>query len=230
MTHTLIPPNDLRDPEEGSSPRKRRHFFAYAAPVGVIIVVLLSCLALTSSLPNASATHDMQGNVVVEDHPLTPQQSAVQHATAPDNDNRLEIDSVGLNVPLGSIAYSSVLEPPTFTAAYWIRNLGVAPGQDASSGTVFVIMHSLRGGGMAPGNYLYDTQTSHPRVALGAQIEVNGEEYTVDGFDHVTKNTLPNQASLWTSVPGRLVVITCLKLPDGGPSQENFIMTAHLTN
>lgn len=230
MTHTLIPEENDRGVHQQPGPRRRRHILLYLAPVGIIIVVLLSCLAMTQFLPNPSAARDMRGSVVVEEHPLTAEQSALQRVTVPDSSNRFEIASVGLNVPLGSMADSAVLEPPTFTAGYWIRGLGVAPGTDAASGTVFVIMHSLRGGGVAPGNYLYDTQTAHSKVALGAQVEVNGQTYTVDGFERVTKSALPSAESLWTSVPGRLVVITCLEVPSGGPSQENFIMTAHLSS
>lgn len=212
------------------SPRRVRGGFTLYMIVAVVFVLVLGACSLLTNLSSLQqpVMKDMSGHQVDADQPLTPNQAALQHVVAPDPADRFIVPSQGLNVPLGSLALTPVLEPPTFTAAYWIRDLGVEPGSKANSGTVFVVMHSLRGGGLAPGNYLYDVTTGQSRVQNGDQIRVNGVTYLVDGYQEIKKDLLPSQNALWARQPGRLVVITCLELPNGAPSQDNFILTAHL--
>jgi hypothetical protein len=109
-----------------------------------------------------------------------------------------------------------------------VVNLGVPPAQ-AETGTVYVAMHSLRDGGLGPGNFLFDVTTATSKVPVGALIQVAGLTYAVDGTQSIPKVDLPFTADLWTSTPGRLVVITCLQKPDNSPSDDNFVVTAHLT-
>ena len=89
-------------------------------------------------------------------------------------------------------------------------------------------MHSLRGGGRAPGNALYDAETGRAAVADGDAITVGGLRYRITGTSSIAKGDLPGAADLWADAPGRLVVITCLEQPDGSASVENFVVTAAL--
>jgi hypothetical protein len=133
---------------------------------------------------------------------------------------------VGLDVPLGSLdVVDHVIEPAGFTSAYWVRNLGVAP-TDPASGTVFVVMHSLRGGGSAPGNALIDVGNGRARVQSGADLRVDGVDYRVVRTETVGKDDISHDSTIWANTPGRLVVITCLQRPDGRPSTENMVVEA----
>lgn len=177
--------------------------------------------------PGTTTTTDMAGNIVAADpgsgaDPATLSQMAV----VPSTGERFAVPSVGLDVPLGSLkVVGGLVDPPGFTAAYWVRNEGVSPAL-ATQGTVFVAMHSLRGGGVAPGNYLIDVAQGRATVAVGSKITVGPVTYRVTGTHVIAKPTLPFQDAIWANVPNRLVVITCLQRPDGHRSVDNVVITA----
>ncbi|WP_246865161.1 hypothetical protein [Clavibacter sepedonicus] len=106
-----------------------------------------------------------------------------------------------------------------------MRDLGVSP-EDAAQGTVFVVMHSVRGGGTGPGDLLIDDRAGSASVAPGAAIEVAGVEYAVGSSRAVPKGQLPDDTEVWADTPGRLVVITCLQRPDGSPSRDDMVIEA----
>lgn len=93
---------------------------------------------------------------------------------------------------------------------------------------MFVALHSLRGGGLGPGNHLIDVEAGRSRLERGTRIVVDGASYTVTGGRTVDKAGLENDAAVWSSAPGRLVVITCLQRPDGSLSRDNVVITARL--
>ncbi|RII89847.1 class F sortase, partial [Clavibacter californiensis] len=139
---------------------------------------------------------------------------------------RFRAPSVGLDVPLGAVdMIGGVVDPPGFSSAYRVRDLGVAP-EDAGAGTVFVVMHSVRGGGTGPGDLLIDDRTGSARIAPGAVIEVAGVDYAVGSRRAVPKGDLPDDAEVWADTPGRLVIITCLQRPDGSPSRDDMVIEA----
>jgi hypothetical protein len=153
----------------------------------------------------------------------TPNPSA---SATPSGTGRFQAPSVGLDVPLGSLdVVDNELEPPGFTSAYWVRNLGVSP-TDSANGTVFVVMHSLRNGGEGPGNALIDVDDGKARIASGASIVVDDVEYHVVSSETVDKSQISGDQSVWADAPGRLVVITCLQRPDGAPSTDNMVIEA----
>jgi hypothetical protein len=119
-----------------------------------------------------------------------------------------------------------VIEPPDFVSAFHVANRG-ASLDHPESGTVYVVMHSLRGGGVAPGNYLIDVATGAATVAVGEAIGVDGLSYVVDETAIILKPDLPWVTEVWANTPGRLIVITCLQRPDGSPSESNLVITAH---
>ncbi|MGW4380366.1 class F sortase [Kitasatospora sp. NPDC004531] len=171
---------------------------------------------------------DMTGRPVRldPDPALPPEQQRGQDAR-PDGAGRFVVPSVGLDVPLGTMnEVGGSVVPPGFASAYRIANLGTPA--DPGGGTVYVAMHSLRRGATGPGNYLFALDTGASTVAPGAEIEVGGARYVVDGAAVVPIADLPDAADLWSDVPGRLVVLTCLERPDDTPAVDNFVLTAHL--
>lgn len=143
---------------------------------------------------------------------------------------KLSVPSVGLSVPLYTLREThGQITPPGFRSAYKIANLGV-PLSDAKGGTVFVAMHSLGDGAIGPGNYLIDADKGTARVSTGALVEVNGADYRVTGWSRIDKGDLPYSSSVWSNTPRRLVMITCLVLPNGDPSADNIVITAQLAS
>lgn len=212
-------------------PRGRR-LWVVLLLLGVVLVLVAGALAWDAvgrrHGGGGAAGIDMNGRPVQLDPGagLSTQQRRQQEARA-YGAGRFMVPSVGLDVPLGTMnAVGGLVLPPGFTSAYRISNLGspTAPKR----GTVYVAMHSLRFGGLGPGNYLFDVQTSASKVQPGARIEAGGVTYVVDTTKIVAKSRLPGDAQIWRNVPGRLVVVTCLEKPDNTPATDNFIITAHL--
>ncbi|UBQ02734.1 class F sortase [Curtobacterium sp. TXMA1] len=174
---------------------------------------------------------DLRGNRVDAALGLAPSPAAVRRMEVQSvGGATFRVPGVGLEVPLRSlVTVDDEVQPPTFTDAFWIRDLGTSV-RAPQAGTVFVAMHSLRGGGVGPGNALYDTATGAARVATGDAVEVAGVRYVVTGTRTVPKPSISGDATVWADVPGRLVVITCLERPDGGPSRENFVVEARLAD
>jgi len=168
----------------------------------------------------------MAGNQVQPDPDTTTTELEADHT--PNAGQRFKVPAVDLNVPLGSTeVVNDIIAPPGFQSAYWISNLGV--GLDmAESGTVFVATHSLRNGGVAPGNYLIDVANQRSSVRAGDKIVVGALTYTVDQTRIIPKPDLATANQLWESVPARLVVLTCLQNPQNQPSRDNLVITASL--
>lgn len=191
--------------------------------VGVAAVIALGIAGLGMARYYGGPV-DLRGNRVRADDVAPP--AASSSAVPAVGDDRFVARSVGLSVPLGALnAVDGVIEPPGFTSAYWVRNEGVAPA-DSRRGTVFVVMHSLRDGAVGPGNYLIDVDRQRSRVALGAKIQVGGVAYKVTGSQKIDKPDIAHASAIWADTPGRLVVITCLQRPGGGPSLQNIVIEA----
>lgn len=212
----------------GSTGRRRRRsspvaFIISAAVVVAVLFVSAAALMLQIDSAPDAAPVDMGGNRVHLEDPLPEGQTASSPTRA-----RFTVGAVGLDVPLDTLdATDGVIEPPGFTSAYWVENRGVS-FENPADGTVFVAMHSLRGGGVAPGNYLIDVQNRRSKVQPGDAITVGASRYTVTQAGPVQKTDIADRSDIWADSPGRLVVITCLQRPQGGPSVQNMVIEAQL--
>lgn len=199
-------------------------------------VALRSADAAGAVARDPSASRTMDGKYVVQDPvirvtaPPTPTAAPTPTPTpAPITGDRFVAPAVGLNVALkGLTATGGEITPGGFLSAFWIRNLGV-PVARGAEGTVYVVMHSVRGGGVGPGNYLTDIRHGTSALPVGAAIRVAGVEYRVTGSRTVPRTDLAADAEVWAPTPGRLVVITCLERPDGAPSVLNMVIEAART-
>ncbi|MEQ6896401.1 class F sortase [Microbacterium sp. KR10-403] len=208
----------------GTLPRGAR----WAVAVAGVALVAAGVVALAwPHDASAGALHDLAGNAVALEPGTAP--APAQRATmdpVDDTGARFAVPAVGLDVPLGTMTPADgQITPPGFTSAYVVRDLGVTP-EAATEGTVFVVMHSLRDGAVGPGNYLIDVAEASARVHTGDEIEVGGTTYAVTGSREITKPDIADDAAVWADEPGRLVVITCLQRPGGGPSYDNVVITA----
>lgn len=187
--------------------------------IGLALVAMFSAGTTT----NRTAARDMLGNAVTVD---PGGEVAPESSVTADTHARFRVPSVHLDVPLGVISPThGQITPPGFTSAYEIRTIGTTPDKP-ENGTVFVVMHALRNGGIAPGNYVTDVHAARSRLAPGTEVVVAGTTYEVTGSRNVRKRDLPADTTTWTNTPNRLVIITCLEHADGSPSTHNTVITA----
>jgi hypothetical protein len=174
---------------------------------------------------------DLHGRPVVPDEGVAvPAHVAKQMNAVADAGARFRVPAVGLDVPLGELSMAGgTITPPAFTSAYAVRNLGAGPSRP-KTGTVFVAMHSLRGGGVGPGNYLIDAREQRAAVGPGAVIEVGPTTYRVTGSELVDRAGISEDAGVWADRPGRLVVLTCMQSASGDrPPTQNLVIFAELS-
>lgn len=220
-------------PRKGRPATSARARRSRRSPLLTVAVFLLSAALIASGAALLTAgshdARDLEGHPVTLEADASPPPDVVKRMDADDDTgSRFRVPSAGLDVPLGALnAVDGSITPPGFTSAYTVRNIGVAPSE-ADEGTVYVVMHSLRGGGVGPGNALIDVDERTARVAPGTSVTVDGRSYTVTGDLTVTKSGIRSADDIWRDAPGRLVIITCLQRPEGGPSQDNVVITAQL--
>lgn len=211
--------------------RRRPRTRAFVAAGALCLILgtpgLVTLLEGATNPVASSAPLDMRGHpVALDSAAITTVAVETEMKAVPTTGNRFAVPSVRLDVPLGALnAVDHTITPPGFTSAYAVRNLGTtleAPG----AGTVYVVAHSIRGGGIAPGNYLQDTDTETSRVKPGAVVHVGNLDYHVTSSEKITKTQLADDQAIWSDIPNRLVVITCLEHADGSPSTDNLILTA----
>lgn len=204
-------------------------------PAAVLLVVGLALVggsvagvlrAESAKRDDASVSLDLEGHrVELEPGAVLTQSQRQRMRATTATDDRFVVPSVGLDVPLGALSeVDGQITPPGFTAAYRVRNRGVDVAH-ASDGTVYVVMHSLQGAGVAPGDYLSNVSTGTSKLKPGAEILVDGRRFVVTGSELVAKPALAAAKDVWSDEAGRLVVITCLERPTG-PSVNNLVIFA----
>jgi len=220
----------LSEPGTEQPGHHRRNGLVFVALGVAVVLIGVGAVgwAATAAAP-AHTVRDLAGNQVAIEPDVLPAPATVKRmeVSAPAGD-RFSVPAVGLDVPLAAMnEVDHTITPPGFQDAYRVRNIGTTPS-NPGAGTVFVVMHSIRGGGVGPGNYLFDLARGASRVPVGSPIAVAGVQYRVTESHIVTKTGLPAFAGIWANTPGRLVVITCLQRPDGRPSTDNLVITAEL--
>lgn len=214
--------------------RRRHRASVRRRRLGVTRIVLLTlvCVAgivaggwtVTAYLHEQDLPKDMNGNPVA----VESVSSGRSHAVSQIGGRTLRVPSQRLTVPLGELdQVDGVIDPPGFASAYLVRNHGNTLA-NAAAGTVYVVMHSCRGGAICPGNYLIDVATGHASVAPGDDVYVAGLHYRVTGSHSISKPDVSTDAEIWQSTPGRLVLLTCLQVPQQTKSVDNMVITAQL--
>jgi hypothetical protein len=213
-----------------TTPRRRRLLLALAAgAAGLALAVGITGTLLGGTGDNnGGRVPDMRGNLVapLPDATPGPEKLAAMHTVAQNGTQRFTVPAVGLDVPLGALDdVDGEITPPGFTSAYTVRNKGTALDHP-EKGTVFVVMHSLMGGGMGPGNYLIDEEHASSRVPAGATINVGDLKYKVTGSAAINREQIADRADVWQNTPNRLVVITCLLTPGDNAPIDNMVIYA----
>ena len=219
-------------------PRKKRR-------AGDIVLLVLALMLMTGGAIVGAVTlwksshevtfPDLNNRRVIPDDTSIADPGYIEQADAKDDMGlRFKIASVNLDVPLGEVnAVNNVINPPGFTSAYVVRNLGVSMDK-ASTGTLYVVTHSVRPPGMAPGNFVINIAAGSIIVANGSIINVGDLKYSVTSSFVINKADLDTRPDLWAGTPGLLVFITCLQYPNAadyngvGHSHDNAVILAKL--
>ena len=212
--------------------RHRRRNLLIAAVVGSALLAAAGIAAVAALLPappRTVAAVDMNGEpVFADDVQFSTTEQIAAMDVAPIEGVHVTVPSVGLDVPLNELSVvGGAVVPPDFVSAFRIRDYGV-PLAGAPTGSVFIAMHSIRGSGVAPGNYLFDTKTGRGTLTAGEEIRVGNLSYTVTATTRFSKVAVPRNHAVWANTPGRLVILTCLQNPHGGASTDNLVVEAVL--
>jgi hypothetical protein len=208
--------------------RRSRRFWVLVAAIAATLCLIGACVVmLTATASSTDARLDLNGSPVQLDPGTAPSPDVeARMDVTEDTGTWFAVPSVDLKVPLGAMnEVDNTITPPGFTSAYVVRNMG-ATIDSPDDGTLYVVMHALRGGGVGPGNFLADASTQTSAVEPGETITVGTLTYEVTSSKSVSKKALPDDATVWANTPGQLVVITCLEPADGGPSTENLVIFA----
>ncbi|WP_064109929.1 class F sortase [Leifsonia xyli] len=212
----------------GAPSRRRRAWPQLLAGVALILAAVGVMTLVLTPHGTAEGTVDLRGNPVSTDDATLSPEAVAAAAPEPVAGVRFAVPSVGLDVAMEELtATAADIEPPGFTSVYHLRNHGTALDKP-EAGTLFLLTHSIRGGGLAPGNALIDVKNQRSAVSIGATISVGADTYRVTGTEVISKPDLAHRSDVWSDTPGRLVLITCLQNPQGTPSQNNLVLTAQL--
>ena len=178
-----------------------------------------------ASTPTADAT---EAALPAEDaQPALPTDGAA--LPTPSSDVHVAVPTLGLDLPVLPLTpRGGAINPPTFTAAYWIEPYGDPVGTAAEAdNTLYLAAHSTN-----TGKYGFDPlldEDGDSSLGAGDVVEVSTPggtvAYTVERTQRYDKDELPDAAEVWGAVPGRLVLITCTQ-EDGGRSAENLVVVA----
>ena len=228
---------DITD-DDVKPPKKKRN--RTADILLLVLAVLLMAGGATLGIVTWARTAsevtypDMNGRQMRPDDPSEQDPTWVKEAHITFYDGlTFEIPSVGLNVPLGEVnQVRGVISPPDYTSAFRVRNLGVNLDA-AGTGTVYIVTHSARLPGQAPGNLVQNIAARSVIVMPGAVIKVGNLTYTATSSMIFPKTELGSHAELWANTPGMLVFITCLQYTNkaeyaGGSSHDNIVIIGQL--
>jgi hypothetical protein len=223
---------DTEPEEEEEKKRKGGILFRILAILAVLLLLASAALIGYQLFVTPEGTfRDMDGNLV---KPEDPEDFTDEVLTAMDAEEeipgkRFIVPDVGLDAPIGAMnMYKNVINPPGFKSVYWVRDLGVSL-EEASTGTVYMATHSLRHGGKGPGNYLIDVDKGEGKVPIGAVMYADKVKYRVTEVLSIPKPDIGSKTELWDqTVPGRIVVVTCLQRPDNSASRNNIIVVGIL--
>ncbi|MCL1871993.1 MAG: hypothetical protein FWF90_16490 [Promicromonosporaceae bacterium] len=173
---------------------------------------------------SVSALRDLDGRRVQLDLPPDAEAAAVEPTggrfVAPDH---------GLDVPLMTMRLAgTVLNPPTLTEAFLVRDPAPVPDGVAGARPRIVAMHAVNGG-RAAGN-AFAEPSGAVVVAPGDRLYVDGDLYVVDSVEVMRKEVAERDQAIWgvrDDGASRLVVLTCLQRP-GGPTRapDNLVLHA----
>jgi hypothetical protein len=213
MSDTLTEPDTIDQPptDDGRAKKRRRIVIIAAAVLAVILAVVVAMMLLT---PKADPR--------LEDPPSA---ADISDMNVKSLDGDLVVESVGLAMPLSEMSVvGGVINPPELDQAYVVRDYA-QPGDTEHMSVI--ALHSISSEDI-PGNRLIDVDSAAATVSPGDSIVVQGHEYEVTSAYTQDKESASLDNALWEDRGGKLLLFTCLQLPEGGPTVDNVIVQAQL--
>lgn len=138
---------------------------------------------------------------------------------------RLAIPSIGVDRIVRTLPESScpVVNPPTLLDPYWLE-CRAAPGTD-SRGTTFLAGHSVVNG-VGVFDNLGDATVGDRIDLWNANGKLTYQVSSVHSFGR--HGEVQRAAVMRQNVPGRLLIVTCRLMPDGGLTDDNLVVEAEL--
>ena len=217
---------------------RRTAALAGAAVLGVVAMVLVLVLtggrgegaaraAAVASTATSAPAPAPPTVIAPTTEPPVPTPSEKPAAAPRASSVRLEVPSVGLDVPvLPYTPRGGVIDPPSMVDGYWVQPYG-EPGTEPDN-TVYIAGHSWTKGAAAfnalmPGDHGAGVSTGD---VVTVQTPGGSVDYTVSRTERYDKDDLPDATDVWTVMPGRLVLITCFVDDAGRTTDDNFIVFA----
>lgn len=123
---------------------------------------------------------------------------------------RVKVDSIGLDVPLGTMLMADDLVRPTnFTSVFLVKNLGGDTIDKANKERVYLATHTLDEGGIAPGNFFLNKDNTF-RVREGDVIDVAGKKFKITHMERKGKSLVSSDKELWDKSKPGIVLLLCI--------------------
>ena len=204
---------------------RRRSFTLWLAGAGVAVLgggalIGVGLLQGAVSQPGQVATAE-RVSIVSQTDTLVDASAAAPHA--------MSIPALGFAAEVLPLARdgAAVLDPPGATAAYWLSDYGF-PGE-GSEDTVYLIGHSSDAG-TAVFDAIVNPATQSTPLLAGDEIVLETETgsvlYEVVTAERQDRTALADLERVWSSAPGRLVIITCLFDEARNAATDNMIVYA----
>ncbi len=217
----------MSDPTPGT-PRTRKPVIVVLIAVTVAVTVsgaVLIGLGVWRMASSAPGVPEPPQRIAVEEstEAVAPIPAGVPHT--------LRIPVIRFEAPALPLALDGAptILPPTKGDAYWLEEYG-APGAD-SSGTVYLAGHSSADG-TAVFDPLIDRGEQASALQIGDEILVDTDQgtvvYHIQALERHPKTELADIENLWTSSPGRLVIITCFYDGTSRTAPDNFVVYARI--
>ncbi|GAA1322808.1 class F sortase [Leucobacter albus] len=199
-----------------------------AALTGIAVIAGVTLLGfggwqLANPTPNDAPTSERRAVAPSEVAPLPP--AAVPHA--------LTIPALGFQSEVFEFQTGGApeLNPPDAERAYWLSDYGL-PGA-GSDNTVYLIGHTSADG-RAVFDPLVDREAQHSRVLPGDEIWLETATGTVVyetiAVERHERQRLADVDNVWTTAPGRLVLVTCFFEASTDTVSDNLVVFARALN
>lgn len=185
-----------------------------------------SSVSVTVETPSTSVPSESTKSVEASPQATQPESPSARPTVKMSEPTHISIAEIGYEADVSQMTTDNgVVDPPTKELTYRVTDRGSQPGEDADN-TVYLVCHSASRSDV-PCNTVYRN------AAVGQTIRLTTEAsqltYRIESIETLSKDgEFENSEKVWSKVPGRLVLITCLQRGLGRSSVENFVVFAQL--
>jgi len=184
----------------------RKHWQWFTA--GIVALSLAVAIGIAAML----GVFDLAATAPVAE----PRVSASQESAAPDSDQTEKVSGPVDIAETRTMKYSEVWNPPDEGEFFW-QIVDPDKGYPEGGGTTYVLAHACE--------RQTCTGDAMRTLKVGDTLSYKGTKYRVDSKDSVMKDQI-GDLPIWTHVPGRLVLVTCIIETTWEQSDKNEVIVA----